>query len=121
MSFLEQYYYQDPNPCDEYLLCAVCAIGARALSLLDRTTLPVCIRELSADELGRMEGAFRDKAYSIFDLIYKRSQISSVQTLILFTLFAETPETDSDDTSFWFKTGMAIRMVNLKREGRAPC
>jgi hypothetical protein len=114
MSFLEQYYYQDPSPCDEYLLCAICAIGARALSMLDRATLPVCIGELSADELVDMECAFRDKTYSIFGLLYKRSQISSVQTLILFTLFAETPESDSDDTSFWFKTGMAIRMVNSK-------
>ncbi|SAM01672.1 hypothetical protein [Absidia glauca] len=115
MSFLEQYYYQDPSPCDEYLLCAVCAIGARALSMLDRATLPACIGELSADELVDMECAFRDKTFSILDLFYKRSQISSVQTLILFTLFAETPENDSDDTSFWFKTGMAIRMVNSKK------
>lgn len=111
MTFLEQYYYQDPNPCDEYLLSAICAICVRTMSILDRFTLPLCITELTEDEFLEMGNAFQEKAVSIFDYIYRRSRISSVQTLILLTMFVEPPASDSDDTSYWFKTGIAIRMV----------
>ncbi|CAO3586366.1 unnamed protein product [Absidia cylindrospora] len=111
LSFLEQYYYHDPSPCDEYLLCAMCAISARTLSRFDRSTLPACILELTDDQLFEMGCALQDKAVGLFDLIFKRSRISSVQTLILLTMFVEPPARDSDDTSYWFKTGMAIRMA----------
>ncbi|ORZ16412.1 fungal-specific transcription factor domain-domain-containing protein [Absidia repens] len=83
----------------------------RTLSIFDRSTLPSCILELTDDELFEMGCAFQDKALGLFDLIYKRSRISSVQTLILLTMFVEPPASDSDDTSYWFKTGMAIRMA----------
>jgi hypothetical protein len=69
------------------------------------------MNELTEDEFLEMGNAFQEKAVSIFDYIYRRSRISSVQTLILLTLFVEPPESDSDDTSYWFKTGIAIRMV----------
>ncbi|ORZ22512.1 fungal-specific transcription factor domain-domain-containing protein [Absidia repens] len=111
LSFLEQYYYQDPSPCDEYLLCAICAISARTLSILDRSALPSCILEMTVDEFFEMGDGFQTKASSILDLIYKRSRISSVQTLILLNMFIEAPDDDSDDTSYWFRTGMAIRMA----------
>ncbi|KAI8089619.1 fungal-specific transcription factor domain-containing protein [Halteromyces radiatus] len=121
MFFLEQYYYQDPSPCDEYLLCALCTIGVRTLTLLDRSALPPCILELTEDEFMEMGKAFKKRALSIFDLIYKRSRISTVQTIILMTLFVESHDTDFDDTSYWFKTGMAIRMaqdLGLHRSAR---
>jgi hypothetical protein len=72
------------------------------------------------DEFFEMGCGFQNKASSIFNVICKRSRISSVQTLILLSMFIEKYDDDADDaddTSYWFRTGMAIRMV-IKKTNR---
>lgn len=44
-------------------------------------------------------------------IVYKRSMISTVQTLMLLGMFMRHGDNDDEDTSHWFITGMAIRMA----------
>ncbi|KAI9006295.1 fungal-specific transcription factor domain-containing protein [Phycomyces nitens] len=110
IGFLEQYYYHNPSPPDEFLLYAICSIGARFVNFESHSDLrSYC--NITTEDLLVLQATLLSRSRDILKIIYKRSRIGSVQTLILLTMFVEDSEDDSEDTSHWFITGMAIRMA----------
>ncbi|KAG0164247.1 hypothetical protein DFQ30_010236 [Apophysomyces sp. BC1015] len=110
ITFLEQYYFHNPNPPDEYLLYAVCSVGARFLSV-DFDPHMESISNISSSTVMWLRMEFRRKAKKILEVVYKRSKISTIQTLMLLTMFVDASEHETEDTAHWFTTGMAIRMA----------
>ncbi|KAL0074955.1 fungal-specific transcription factor domain-containing protein [Phycomyces blakesleeanus] len=110
IGFLEQYYYHNPNPPDEYLLYAICAIGARFINFESQIDLrEYC--NISTEDLRTLQVTLLTRAREILGVVYKRSRVGSVQTLLILTMFVEDSDDDAEDTSHWFITGMAIRMA----------
>ncbi|CEP14865.1 hypothetical protein [Parasitella parasitica] len=108
VQFLEQYYYHSPSPPDKYLLYAIAFIGI-SIFKTDITNAKVFI--FSPEELNEIEESMRNKAHKLMSIVYKRSMISTVQALMLLSMFMGHGENDEEDTSHWFITGMAIRMA----------
>ncbi|KAI9268930.1 fungal-specific transcription factor domain-containing protein [Phascolomyces articulosus] len=104
VSFLEQYYFQNPHAPDEYLLYAICAVSTLFLSMEDDlvTGTTVCRETVVA-----VRNSLREKANKILEVVYKRSQISTVQTLVLLSMFVSMAGDDDDDSVHWY----AIRMA----------
>jgi hypothetical protein len=55
--------------------------------------------------------SLQQKSYRLLNVVYKRSMLSTIQTLVLMSMFTEAKDGDDGDTSHWFITGMAIRMA----------
>ncbi|KAI8065137.1 fungal-specific transcription factor domain-containing protein [Gongronella butleri] len=110
-AFLEQYYYQYPSPCDEYLLSVVCATSLRRVHLLSPTDWPDALLGLNETKQIDIYKVLHAKVNSLLDIVAKRSRISTIQSLILLTLFVEPPSSDPGDASYWFMTGVTIRMA----------
>jgi hypothetical protein len=94
---------------DEYLLAAICGIGARylpedivyAMPRPDGTGFDV-VRRKSLDILK----FFETKASSIIDIAFKRSRISTLQTLLLITNYFEYCQSPEDNSRRWFVGGV---------------
>ncbi|KAI8643426.1 fungal-specific transcription factor domain-containing protein [Parasitella parasitica] len=108
VQFLEQYYYHSPSPPDKYLLYAIVFIG---ISIFKTDITNAKIFNFSASELNEIEESMKTKAHKLLSIVYKRSMISTVQALMLLSMFMGHGENDDEDTSHWFITGMAIRMA----------
>lgn len=104
---MEQYYFHNPTPPDKYLLFAMTSIGT-ALFIPEISTIK-CFN-FTPDQLAKIRDVLRAKANRILSVVYKRSMISTVQTLMLLSMFV-SHDTDDEDTAHWFITGMAIRMA----------
>lgn len=65
----------------------------------------------TVDQLQEMYVILKSKAHKLVSIVYKRSMISSVQTLMLLSMFVGHDDNDEEDTGHWFITGMAIRMA----------
>ncbi|KAI9494489.1 fungal-specific transcription factor domain-containing protein [Zychaea mexicana] len=108
VSFLEQYYFQNPHEPDEYLLYAICAVATQFLSMEDDLVTGTTV---SRETVVSVRNNLRERANKILEVVYKRSQISTVQTLILLSMFVSMAQDDDDDSVHWFITGTAIRMA----------
>jgi hypothetical protein len=106
--FLEQYYFHNPSPPDKYLLYAITCIGT-ALFIPDISLVQNF--KFTIDQLHELHICLKSKAYKLLSIVYKRSMISTVQTLMLLSMFVGHGDNDDEDTSHWFITGMAIRMA----------
>ncbi|OAD71479.1 Zn(2)-C6 fungal-specific transcription factor [Phycomyces blakesleeanus NRRL 1555(-)] len=117
IGFLEQYYYHNPNPPDEYLLYAICAIGARFINFESQIDLrEYC--NISTEDLRTLQVTLLTRAREILGVVYKRSRVGSVQTLLILTMFVEDSDDDAEDTSHWFITGMAQDLGLHRNSGR---
>lgn len=105
--FLEQYYFHNPTPPDQYLLFAITSIGT---SLFIPEILSIKTFDFTPEQLAETCNDLRAKAHKILNVVYKRSMISTVQTLMLLSMFV-SHDNDEEDTAHWFITGMAIRMA----------
>ncbi|KAI8142002.1 hypothetical protein BJV82DRAFT_156677 [Fennellomyces sp. T-0311] len=94
LSFLQQYYYQNPGPPDEYLISTICAIGVSFMffdgdfvagTKVDRRTLNSIYRHLL------------DKATKILGIAHHHPQISTLQTLLLLAIFITISAGDDDE------------------------
>lgn len=108
MQFLEQYYYHSPSPPDRYLLFAIAFIG---ITIFKTDITNAKVFHLSNQQLDEIEESLKNKAHKLMSIVYKRSMISTVQALMLLSMFVGHGENDDEDTSHWFITGMAIRMA----------
>ncbi|KAI8142019.1 fungal-specific transcription factor domain-containing protein [Fennellomyces sp. T-0311] len=110
LSFLQQYYYQNPGPPNEYLLSAMCAIGMDFLNFQDGLVVGT---DISRDTVWSMKRCLGDKAAKVLQVAYRRSQISTVQTLILLTLFLTLSYEgdDEEDSIHWITAGIAVNMA----------
>ncbi|KAI9320459.1 fungal-specific transcription factor domain-containing protein [Dichotomocladium elegans] len=106
--FLEQYYFQNPHPPDEYLVYAICAI---ACQFMIREGNPIMRYGVSPETLLSLHQVFREKAEKLLTIVYRRSKISTIQTLILLATFVNTSQDKDDDMLQWFTCGTAIRMA----------
>lgn len=111
MSFLEQYYYQDPSPPDEYLFCVICAIAIQVLLISKRANWLPCMLDLDEEHLTYMKESFEEKAQGIFNVYYRRSRISTLQTLVLFTAYGDILNCYTELGAYWILSGNVIRMV----------
>ncbi|KAI8980499.1 fungal-specific transcription factor domain-containing protein [Pilobolus umbonatus] len=107
IQFLEQYYFHNPTPPDSYLLWAITSIGAK-ICAPDASHMEIC--NFSIEQLEKIHRALRSKAETLLATAYKRSMISTVQTLILLSMQSELYEND-ENVSQWFIAGSAIRMA----------
>ncbi|KAI8143198.1 fungal-specific transcription factor domain-containing protein [Fennellomyces sp. T-0311] len=106
LSFLEQYYYQNPQPPDEYLLSALCAVATEFLHYQDDYVAGTNIHRKTVTALKQ---SLRDKASKIMGIAYKRSQISTVQTLVLLAMFAVVvDDVEEENSAQWIIAGAAI-------------
>lgn len=108
IQFLEEYYFHKPTPPDKYLLFAIITIGtARFLPEVSITHSFNFTRE----ELCEIYIATKAKTNKLLNILHRRSMISTVQALMLLSMFVGHDDDDDEDTSHWFITGMAIRMA----------
>ncbi|KAI8371342.1 fungal-specific transcription factor domain-containing protein [Radiomyces spectabilis] len=112
IAFLEQYYHQNPVPADRYLLYAVCAVGARVVNHHegDSKANDGAVH-VSTETTVKLRKIFRARADKVMEVAHKRSGISTIQTLLLLSVFREFSGDDAEDTSHWFTGSMAIRMA----------
>ncbi|KAI9268935.1 fungal-specific transcription factor domain-containing protein [Phascolomyces articulosus] len=110
LSFLEQYYFQNPHPPDEYLLSAMCVVATDFLHFQDDYVIGTNFDRKTIHIIKR---CLRDKAMKIMEVVYRRSRISSLQTLILLATFVTLCDSsdEEDDSIHWILTGTAIRMA----------
>ncbi|GAN07925.1 nitrogen assimilation transcription factor nit-4 [Mucor ambiguus] len=108
VQFLEQYYYHNPSPPDRYLLFAIALIG---ITIFKTDITNARVFHLSNQQVDEIEESLKNKAHKLMSIVYKRSMISTVQALMLLSMFMGHGENDDEDTSHWFITGMAIRMA----------
>ncbi|KAI8142016.1 fungal-specific transcription factor domain-containing protein [Fennellomyces sp. T-0311] len=110
LSFLQQYYYQNPHPPDEYMLSAMCAIGMDFLNFQDGLVVGT---DISRDTVWSIKRSLGDKAAKILQVAHRRSQISTLQTLIMLTIFLNISSGDEDeeDSVQWITSGIAINMA----------
>ncbi|KAG2225130.1 hypothetical protein INT45_011813 [Circinella minor] len=79
-AFLMQFYYQYPQPLEEHLFYAICAVGFQFIPCKNRTQ-----EQLVAAKY------LREKAmYHVKNLLFEQSSITSIQTLILMSTLAPT-------------------------------
>lgn len=105
--FLEQYYFHNPTPPDKYLLFAITCVGTAIFSseILDAQSF-----DIGPEQLDEINNYLKDKAHQILNIVYKRPMISTVQSLMILSMFV-SHDTDEEDTAHWLITGMAIRMA----------
>ncbi|KAG2220752.1 hypothetical protein INT45_012245 [Circinella minor] len=100
--FLTQFYYQYPRPLDRYLFWAVCATGCHYLPaqsyLSDHMAISIAGRYMKKKCMGAM------KHY------YTKSNITTIQTLILLSALAPGLESTEGASANWLILGAAIRM-----------
>ncbi|KAI8142017.1 fungal-specific transcription factor domain-containing protein [Fennellomyces sp. T-0311] len=110
LSFLQQYYYQNPHPPDEYLLSTMCAVAADFLNIQDDI---VAGTDIDRGTLKSIQKCLRDKAIKILQVAHRRSQVTTLQTLIILTLFIciSSWEDDEEDSIHWLIAGTAINMA----------
>lgn len=108
LQFLEQYYYHSPSSPDKYLLYAITFIG---ITIFKAEITNAKVFNLSTEQLDEIEESMKNKSHKLMSIVYKRSMISTVQALMLLSMFIGHGENDEEDTSHWFITGMAIRMA----------
>ena len=56
---------------------------------------------ISRETVVAVRNSLREKANKILEVVYKRSQISTVQTLILLSMFVSMVGGDDDDSVHW--------------------
>lgn len=94
---------------DEFLLSAICAIGARflpedivyATPRQDGNGFDI-VRRKSSD----IVKFFEDKANAVVDFAFKRSRISTLQTLLLITMYFEHSSDPEETSARWFIAGV---------------
>ena len=106
--FLEQYYYHTPTPPDKYLLYSITLIG---LAIYSPEVKGSHQFTLTKEEILETYQDLKVKIHKLLSILYKRSMISTVQTLMLMSMFVGHDNDDDEDTGHWFITGMAIRMA----------
>jgi Fungal specific transcription factor domain len=93
---------------DEFLLAAICAIGARflpedivyAAPRQDGKSFDI-VKRKSTD----IVKFFEHKANTILDIAFKRSRISTLQTLVLITMYFEHSNDPEETSARWFIAG----------------
>ncbi|KAI7876653.1 fungal-specific transcription factor domain-containing protein [Mucor mucedo] len=105
--FLEQYYFHNPTPPDKYLLFAITCVGT---TIFSPEILNIQSFDLTPEQLEEMGSYLKEKAHQILNIVYKRPMISTVQSLMILSMFV-SHDTDEEDTAHWLITGMAIRMA----------
>ncbi|CDH54389.1 hypothetical protein RO3G_04562 [Lichtheimia corymbifera JMRC:FSU:9682] len=104
IAFLEQYYFQNPHFPDEHLVYAMCAC---ACQFMVREGQPMARYGVTPDTLLSLHQIFRERAEKLLAVVYRRSKISTIQTLILLATFVNTSKEEDDDTLQWFTCGTA--------------
>lgn len=110
--FERSYKSEHCNCTDKYLLAAMCGVSTRFLPeeivyekpKSDGSGVETIRRNTS--EVGTF---FRLKAISILDVAYKRSRISTLQTLLLITMYFDDEAVNCADENNglrWFTAGM---------------
>ncbi|KAI9260688.1 fungal-specific transcription factor domain-containing protein [Phascolomyces articulosus] len=99
--FLTQFYYQYPQPLDKYLFYSVCAVGCHFLP-------PELKNQNEISTIGRL---LRKKAMGAMGHSYRRSNITTVQTLILLATLAPGSESCDGSSTNWLILGAAVRMA----------
>lgn len=108
VQFLEQYYFHKPTPPDKYILYVIAFIG---VSIFIPNILSAQVFHFTEEQLKEIEASLKVKSHQILNFVYKRSMISTVQALMLLSMFLRRADNDDEDTSHWFIAGMAIRMA----------
>lgn len=62
------------------------------------------------EQLKEIQENLKAKSHQLLNFVHKRSMVSTVQALMLLSMFMR-PDADDEDTSHWFIAGMAIRMA----------
>ncbi|KAI9284109.1 fungal-specific transcription factor domain-containing protein [Umbelopsis sp. AD052] len=99
---------------DEYLLAAICGIGARFLP--EDIVYATPRQDGSGFDIVRRKSSdivkfFEHKANTVVDIAFKRSRISTLQTLLLITMYFEHSHDIEETSARWFIAGVAIRMA----------
>ena len=71
-------------PPDEYLLSVICVVAIDFLSFQDDYVIGTNFHRNTIDTIKQ---SLRDKAMKIMGIVYRRSRISTLQTLILLSTF----------------------------------
>ncbi|KAG1382187.1 hypothetical protein G6F61_002491 [Rhizopus arrhizus] len=106
IEYLEQYYFHNPSSPDKYLTYALVFIGSMVATERDVEG------KLTQIEFATMRKQLKEKAYQIISILHKRPLISTIQALLTLSMYIEDEsDNDDEDMSYWFITGMAIRLA----------
>lgn len=109
VQFLEQYYFHSPCPPDKYILFAITYIST---TIFKNDISKSKVFNYSDEQISEMQKSLNAKSHKLLSVVYKRSMISTVQALMLLSMFSGYDGEDEDeDSGCWFITGMAIRMA----------
>ncbi|EIE91275.1 hypothetical protein RO3G_15986 [Rhizopus delemar RA 99-880] len=106
IEFLEQYYFHNSSPPDKYLTYSIAFLGSMIASADDFEG------RITSKELMTIRKHLKDKAYQIIGISYKRPLVSTIQALLVLSVYVEDEvENEDEDMSHWFISGMAIRLA----------
>ncbi|KAI7879302.1 hypothetical protein K492DRAFT_208357 [Lichtheimia hyalospora FSU 10163] len=108
IGFLEQYYFQNPQPPDEYLLYTICAVACHfMIKEKDLNTR----YKITVDTIRSLHQCFQTRAQKLLETVFRRSKLSTVSALVLLASFVNMSQGEDDDRLQWFMCGTAIRMA----------
>lgn len=99
MSFLEQYYFENPQPPDENLLCAVCALATQFM--VNEQDWIATGQSFTRDMLLEAQKELQKKSEKVLENVHRKSKLSTVQALILITMFMNTGEEEDGTSMRW--------------------
>jgi hypothetical protein len=109
VQFLEQYYFHSPSPPDKYILFAITYIGT---SIFKTDISKAKVFNYTDEQISEMQESLKAKSNKLLSIVHKRSMISTVQALMLLSMFVGYDgESEDENSGRWFLTGMAIRMA----------
>ncbi|RCH82609.1 Fungal specific transcription factor, partial [Rhizopus stolonifer] len=108
VQFLEEYYFHCPTPPDKYLLYSVVFVG---VSVFISDLSDANVFDYTPEQLTEIQTYLKTQSQKLYTIAHKRSMISTIQALMLQSMFVGHNENDEEGTSHWLISGMAIRIA----------
>ncbi|KAI7902086.1 fungal-specific transcription factor domain-containing protein [Cokeromyces recurvatus] len=108
IQFLEQYYYHSPSPPDKYLLYTIASIG---ISIFKTDSNEAKVFHFTSEQVDEMKETIKIKSQRLLGIVCKRTTISTVQALMIMSMFIGYDKNVDEETSHWFISGTAIRLA----------
>ncbi|KAJ8654272.1 hypothetical protein O0I10_010094 [Lichtheimia ornata] len=106
IAFLEQYYFQNPQLPDKYLLYSVCSVAGKYLA---KEKEMLAKHNISVETMYALNQQLYARAEKVLETVFRRSSINTVSALILLASFSPTNDQaeQDDDRLQWFMVGTA--------------
>lgn len=94
IAFLEQYYFQNPQLPDKYLLYSVCSVAGKYLA---KEKEMLAKHNISVETMYALNQQLYARAEKVLETVFRRSSINTVSALILLASFSPTNDQAEQD------------------------